>query len=93
MLIGDPAQLGEIEAGGLFAAIAARSEPVVLDEVIRHRHELDREGAKLIREGEGAEPSPSTRQTSGSPSSRTASGCARRWSPTGSRATARARTR
>ena len=55
VLIGDPAQLGEIEAGGLFAAIASRSEPVVLDEVIRHRHELDREGAKRIREGEGRE--------------------------------------
>ncbi len=55
VLIGDPAQLGEIEAGGLFAAIAHRCEPVVLDEVIRHRHELDREGAKRIREGEGRE--------------------------------------
>ncbi len=55
VLIGDPAQLGEIEAGGLFAAIVNRSEPVVLDEVIRHRHELDREGAKRIREGEGRE--------------------------------------
>ena len=29
VLIGDPAQLGEIEAGGLFAAIAERTEPVV----------------------------------------------------------------
>jgi conjugative relaxase-like TrwC/TraI family protein len=55
VLIGDPAQLGEIEAGGLFASIASRTEPVVLDEVIRHRHELEREGAKLIREGEGRE--------------------------------------
>jgi conjugative relaxase-like TrwC/TraI family protein len=55
VLIGDPAQLGEIEAGGLFASIAQRTEPVVLDEVIRHRHELEREGAKLIREGEGRE--------------------------------------
>ncbi|HVQ57458.1 MAG TPA: MobF family relaxase [Solirubrobacterales bacterium] len=55
VLIGDPAQLGEIEAGGLFASIAARTEPVVLDEVIRHRHELEREGAKLIREGAGGE--------------------------------------
>jgi conjugative relaxase-like TrwC/TraI family protein len=55
VLIGDPAQLGEIEAGGLFASVAARTEPVVLDEVIRHRHELEREGAKLIREGEGRE--------------------------------------
>jgi hypothetical protein len=55
VLIGDPAQLGEIEAGGLFAAIAQRTEPIVLDEVIRHRYELEREGSKLIREGEGRE--------------------------------------
>ncbi len=55
VLIGDPAQLGEIEAGGLFTAIAARTEPIVLDEVIRHRHELEREAAKLIREGAGSE--------------------------------------
>jgi conjugative relaxase-like TrwC/TraI family protein len=55
VLIGDPAQLGEIEAGGLFAAIASRTEAVVLDEVIRHRGELEREGAKLIRQGEGRE--------------------------------------
>jgi conjugative relaxase-like TrwC/TraI family protein len=55
VLIGDPAQLGEIEAGGLFAAIASRSEPIVLDEVIRHRHELERQGAKLVREGAGSE--------------------------------------
>lgn len=55
VLIGDPAQLGEIEAGGLFAAIATRTEPIVLDEVIRHRHELEREAAKLVREGAGSE--------------------------------------
>jgi conjugative relaxase-like TrwC/TraI family protein len=55
VLIGDPAQLGEIEAGGLFASIAARTEPVALDEVIRHSHELDREGARRIRMGEGGQ--------------------------------------
>ncbi len=55
VLVGDPAQLGEIEAGGLFAAIVARTEPVVLDQVIRHEHDLDREGARRIREGKGAE--------------------------------------
>lgn len=55
VLIGDPAQLGEIEAGGLFAAIAGRSELIVLDQVIRHSHELDREGALRIREGQGGE--------------------------------------
>ena len=55
VLVGDPEQLGEIEAGGLFRAVADRSEPIHLDEVIRHEHELDREAAKRIREGEGRE--------------------------------------
>ena len=55
VLIGDPAQLGEIEAGGLFASLVDRTDPVVLDEVIRHSHELDREGARRIREGHGGE--------------------------------------
>lgn len=55
VLIGDPAQLGEIEAGGLFASIASRTEPIVLDEVIRHRHDLEREAAKMTREGRGSE--------------------------------------
>jgi len=55
VLVGDPARLGEIEAGGLFAAIVARTDPVLLDEVIRHEHALDREGARRIREGHGGE--------------------------------------
>jgi conjugative relaxase-like TrwC/TraI family protein len=55
VLIGDPAQLGEIEAGGLFSSIVTRTDPVVLDQVIRHEHDLDREGARRIREGRGAE--------------------------------------
>jgi conjugative relaxase-like TrwC/TraI family protein len=55
VLIGDPQQLGAIGAGGLFSAIADRSEPVVLDEVIRHNHELDRDAAKRIREGDGSD--------------------------------------
>jgi conjugative relaxase-like TrwC/TraI family protein len=55
VLVGDPEQLGEIEAGGLFRAIADRAEPIVLDEVIRHEHELDRVAAKRIRDGEGRE--------------------------------------
>jgi conjugative relaxase-like TrwC/TraI family protein len=53
VLVGDPEQLGAIEAGGLFSAIADRAEPVHLHEVIRHNHELDRDAAKLIREGQG----------------------------------------
>lgn len=55
VLVGDPEQLGEIEAGGLFRALAERGEPIYLDEVIRHRHDLDRDAAKRIREGEGRE--------------------------------------
>jgi ATP-dependent exoDNAse (exonuclease V) alpha subunit len=55
VLVGDPAQLGEIEAGGLFASIVARTDLVVLDEVIRHNHDLDRDGARRIREGRGPE--------------------------------------
>jgi conjugative relaxase-like TrwC/TraI family protein len=55
VLIGDPAQLGEIEAGGLFGSIVSRTDPVVLDQAIRNEHELDREGARRIREGKGAE--------------------------------------
>ena len=55
VLVGDPEQLGEIEAGGLFRALAERGEAIHLDEVIRHRHELDRDAAKRIREGEGRE--------------------------------------
>jgi conjugative relaxase-like TrwC/TraI family protein len=53
VLVGDYEQLSEIEAGGLFRAIAEHSDPVVLDQVIRHHHDIEREGAKLIREGEG----------------------------------------
>ncbi len=55
VLVGDSEQLAEIEAGGLFRALAERSEPVHLHEVIRHNHELDREAAKRIREGQGKE--------------------------------------
>ena len=55
VLVGDPEQLGEVEAGGLFRALAERGEPIYLDEVIRHRHDLDRDAAKRIREGEGRE--------------------------------------
>ena len=53
VLVGDHQQLGEIEAGGLYRALADRGEPILLDEVIRHNHEVDREAARMIREGEG----------------------------------------
>ena len=53
VLVGDHQQLGEIEAGGLYRALAERADPILLDEVIRHNHEVDREAARMIREGEG----------------------------------------
>ena len=53
ILVGDYEQLSEIESGGLFRAIAEREDPITLDEVIRHRFDVEREGAKRIREGEG----------------------------------------
>ena len=55
VLVGDPKQLPELEAGGLFSALSARMDPIYLREVIRHRHELDRTAARRIREGRGAE--------------------------------------
>jgi conjugative relaxase-like TrwC/TraI family protein len=55
VVVGDPEQLGEIEAGGMFRALAERGERIYLNEVIRHRHDLDRDAAKRIREGEGRE--------------------------------------
>ncbi len=55
VLIGDPEQLGEIGAGGMFRALAERCDPVHLSEVVRHESEVEREGARLIREGEGAQ--------------------------------------
>ena len=76
VLIGDPAQLGEIEAGGLFGSLVSRTDPVFLDEVIRHEHELDREGARRIREGRGAEAIEVYRSEGGS-SSRRPGGAAR----------------
>ena len=53
VLVGDHQQLGEIEAGGLYRALAERGDPILLDEVIHHNHEVDREAARMIREGEG----------------------------------------
>ena len=47
VLIGDPEQLPAIEAGAVFLALAERSEVIHLDEVIRHRHQLDRDATKM----------------------------------------------
>ena len=93
MLIGDPQQLGAIEAGGLFAAIAERSDPIVLDEVIRHNHELDREAAKRIREGEGREALALYRSAERVASPPTPRRGGWRWSRTGGAPSGGARTR
>jgi hypothetical protein len=55
VLVGDPGQLPEIGAGGLFSYIAARAEPIHLREPVRHERALDRETLRLVREGRGAE--------------------------------------
>ena len=55
VLIGDHRQLPELEAGGLFRALAERSDPIELTEVRRHRHALDRDNVELVRQGRGAE--------------------------------------
>lgn len=94
VLVGDPEQLGSIEAGGLFSAIAERrTDQVHLEDVIRHNHELDRDAAKLIREGRGREALSLTDPRSGSRSPGTPRSAAWRWSRTGGTPTPKARTR
>jgi conjugative relaxase-like TrwC/TraI family protein len=93
VLVGDPEQLGEIEAGGLFRAVADRTEPVHLHEVIRHEHELDREAARRIREGEDAKRCGCMRRRTESPWRRMPRPAARRWCATGTRHSSAARTR
>lgn len=93
VLVGDPEQLGEIEAGGLFRAIADRTEPVRLDEVMRHEHELERGAARLIREARGVRRYASMRRRTASPWPVTPRSAARRWCATGTSPSKVARTR
>ncbi len=55
VLVGDHRQLPELEAGGLFRALAGRTDAIELSEVRRHRHALDRDNVERIRQGRGAE--------------------------------------
>ncbi len=55
VLVGDHRQLPELEAGGLFRALAERTDPIELVEVRRQRLALDRENVELLRQGRGAE--------------------------------------
>ena len=51
VLVGDHAQLPEIEAGGAFAALAARSDAIRLDCNRRQEREIDRRMLELWRDG------------------------------------------
>ena len=93
VLVGDYEQLSEIESGGLFRAIAERGDPITLDEVIRHRYDAEREGAKRIREGEGEQAIRLYRSEERVIVAPTPRPVARSWSTTGTRPTSGARTR
>lgn len=51
ILIGDHHQLAEIDAGGLFAALAVRLPAVELTENVRQRHEWERTALSELRHG------------------------------------------
>ena len=53
ILVGDPAQLPAVGAGGLFAAIIERHGAVELTENYRQRDELEQRALDLLRSGEG----------------------------------------
>jgi ATP-dependent exoDNAse (exonuclease V) alpha subunit len=51
VLVGDPAQLPAVGAGGLFAAIVERAGAIELTDNRRQRDELERRALALLREG------------------------------------------
>ncbi|MGH3005673.1 MAG: MobF family relaxase [Gaiellaceae bacterium] len=51
VLVGDPAQLGAVGAGGVFAALVDRNGAVELHDNRRQRDELERRALSLLREG------------------------------------------
>jgi ATP-dependent exoDNAse (exonuclease V) alpha subunit len=51
LLVGDPAQLSAVGAGGLFAAIAERNGAIELRDNRRQRDELERRALARLREG------------------------------------------
>jgi hypothetical protein len=53
VLVGDPAQIGTINApGGLIAALAARGHGIELDQVHRFRHEWEAQASLRLRDGD-----------------------------------------
>jgi conjugative relaxase-like TrwC/TraI family protein len=55
VLVGDPAQLPEIDAGGSLRALAVRLDPVRLSDNRRQREEWEREALELLRSGQPRE--------------------------------------
>jgi hypothetical protein len=51
VLVGDPHQLPEIDAGGAFRALITRTSPIELTENRRQEEEWEREALDLLREG------------------------------------------
>lgn len=54
MLVGDPAQLPALGAGGLFAGLLHRLDPIVLAANRRQRHDWDRRVLAHLRAGDPA---------------------------------------
>jgi len=52
VLVGDPRQLPEIDAGGLLAGLARRLEPIRLVENRRQRHDWERQALSELRHGD-----------------------------------------
>jgi conjugative relaxase-like TrwC/TraI family protein len=52
VLVGDPAQLPEIDAGGLFAALARHAEPLTLTANQRQQHAWERDALLALRDGD-----------------------------------------
>ena len=55
VLVGDPRQLPEIDAGGSFRSLTIRGEPIRLDENRRQKHEWERDALELLRGGQAGE--------------------------------------
>jgi ATP-dependent exoDNAse (exonuclease V) alpha subunit len=52
VLVGDPAQLPEIDAGGLFAGLAQRLPAVTLSGNLRQRETWERQALEVLRDGD-----------------------------------------
>lgn len=55
VLVGDPQQLPEIDAGGAFRALITRTDPIILSENRRQREAWERETLDQLREGNAQE--------------------------------------